>query len=129
MEIYRTNNRNIFYTITKIDNKKIELDFILTVKDHFHCDIFIQNKQNLKDQTYTTIQQYNFKKHDFVISKMNFNKYLTNRQIELLKNKIKKAYLDILKIKYDDIFENDSSFFNNNLIDEYENYRKYIDCM
>ena len=22
MEIYRTNNRNIFYTITKIDNKK-----------------------------------------------------------------------------------------------------------
>lgn len=66
MDIYRTNNNNILYTFTKIDNK----------------------------------------------------------QIELLKKEIKKAYMQILKIKYDEIFEN-CFVPSDEKIEEYEKYRKF----
>lgn len=33
MDIYKT--KNIFYAFLKIDNKEIELDFVLTVKKHY----------------------------------------------------------------------------------------------
>lgn len=124
MDIYKTNNDNIFYTFIKIDNKKIELDFVLTVENSFYCDVFIQNKENIKNKTYLTVQQYNFNKKNFIIPIQEFNKYLTNRQIELLKKEIKKAYMQILKIKYDEIFEN-CFVPSDEKIKEYEKYRKF----
>lgn len=124
MDIYRTNNNNIFYTFTKIDNKQIELDFVLTVENNFYCDVFIQNKENIKNKTYLTVQQYNFNEKNFIIPIQEFNKYLTNRQIELLKKEIKKAYMQILKIKYDEIFEN-CFVPSDEKIEEYEKYRKF----
>lgn len=123
MDIYRTNNNNIFYTFTKIDNKQIELDFVLTVENNFYCDVFIQNKENIKNKTYLTVQQYNFNKKNFIIPIQEFNKYLTNRQIELLKKEIKKAYNKILKIKFEEIFGQNIDL--NNAIDKYEKYRKF----
>lgn len=123
MDIYRTNNNNIFYTFTKIDNKQIELDFVLTVENNFYCDVFIQNKENIKNKTYLTVQQYNFNKKNFIIPIQEFNKYLTNRQIELLKKEIKKAYMQILKIKFEEIFGQNIDL--NNAIDKYEKYRKF----
>lgn len=128
MEIYKTNNENIFYTFCKIDNKKIELDFVLTVENDFYCDVFIQTKENVKKKTYLTIQQYNFNIHDFVISKKDFNKYLTNRQIDILKKEIKKAYKNILSIKFDELTE-DKTKINYKNMKEYEKFRKYIDIM
>ena len=130
MEIYNTNNKNIFYTFIKIDNKEIELDFVLTVEDNFYCDIFIKTKENMKNRSYLTVQQYNFNKHDFVIPRKEFNKYITNRQIDLLKKEIKKAYMKILKIKYEEIIESENKMIiDDKKIDEYEKYRKYIDVM
>lgn len=123
MDIYKTNNDNIFYTFIKIDNKKIELDFVLTVENNFYCDVFIQNKENIKNKTYLTVQQYNFNKKDFIIPIQEFNKYLTNRQIELLKKEIKKAYNKILKIKFEEIFGQNIDL--NNAINKYEKYRKF----
>lgn len=123
MDIYKTNNDNIFYTFIKIDNKKIELDFVLTVENNFYCDVFIQNKENIKNKTYLTVQQYNFNKKNFIIPIQEFNKYLTNRQIELLKKEIKKAYNKILKIKFEEIFGQNIDL--NNAIDKYEKYRKF----
>lgn len=128
MEIYKTTNKNIFYTFCKIDNKKIELDFVLTVENDFYCDVFIQTKENVKKKTYLTIQQYNFNIHDFVISKKDFNKYLTNRQIDILKKEIKKAYKNILSIKFDELTE-DKTKINYKNMKEYEKFRKYIDIM
>lgn len=123
MDIYRTNNNNIFYTFTKIDNKQIELDFVLTVENNFYCDVFIQNKENIKNKMYLTVQQYNFNEKNFIIPIQEFNKYLTNRQIELLKKEIKKAYNKILKIKFEEIFGQNIDL--NNAIDKYEKYRKF----
>ena len=128
MEIYKTNNSNIFYTFLQIDNKKIELDFVLTVKEKFYCNIFIQNKSNLKNGIHKTVQQYNFKIHNFIAPKEEINKYLTNRQIDLVKKGIKKAYMEILKIKFEKIIKN-KFFIKDNELKEYENYRKYIDYM
>ena len=127
MEIYKTNNKNIFYTFCKIDNKEVELDFVLTVENHFYCDVFIQTKKNIKKHTYLTVQQYNFNKHDFVIPQADLNKYLTDRQINNLKEKIKKAYKKILAIKFEQLMNNKTNSDNN--IKEYEKYRKYIDIL
>lgn len=130
MDIYKTNNKNIFYAFLKIDNKEIELDFVLTVKNHFYCDIFIKNKEDIKRGTYTTIQQYNFHNHNFIVSLKELNKYLTDRQIDLTKKGIKKAYKKILAIKFEEIIghEKNMSIYENKLT-EYEEYRKYIDVM
>ena len=46
----------------------------------------------------------------------------------LLKKKIKNAYMEILKIKFDDIV-NDGFLVSDKQIEEYEKYRKYIDKM
>lgn len=82
MEIYKTNNENIFYT---------------------------------------------FCKHDFVIPQTDFNKYLTDRQINNLKEKIKKAYTKIVAMKFDQLIGNKTNLTNN--IKEYEKYKKYIDIL
>lgn len=126
MEIYRTKNKNIFYTFVNIDNKQIELDFVLTVPSHFYCDVFIQNRKNVKEKTYLTVQQYNFNDYNFVIPQIELEKIITSRQIILIKKAIKKAYYEILKIKWQEIYEN---HFCDNYVTLYEDFRKHIDHM
>ena len=123
MEIYNTNNKNIFYTFISIDNKEIELDFVLTVENHFYCNCFVQTQKDKKAKKYSEILQYNFNNNNF-----NINIRLTNRQIKLLKKKIKLAYAEILKIKFNDIIDNDF-LISNEEIKEFEKYRKFIDKM
>lgn len=125
MEIYNTNNKNVFYTFISIDNKEIELDFVLTVENHFYCDCFIQTQKDKCNKTYSGILQYNFNENIFKINSCNIIN-LTNRQIKILKKKIKLAYMEILKIKFDDIV-NDGFLVSDKQIEEYEKYRKYID--
>lgn len=125
MEIYNTNNKNIFYTFISIDNKEIELNFVLTVENYFYCDCFIQTQKDKCNKTYSGILQYNFNKNIFNINSCNIIN-LTNRQMGLLKKKIKSAYMEILKIKFDDIV-NDGFLVSDKQIEEYEKYRKYID--
>lgn len=126
MEIYKTNNKNIFYTFLNIDNKKIELDFVLTVPEHFYCDVFVQTKKDIKNKTFSTIQQFNFSIRNFVVPLEEINKILTTRQLFLVRNAIKKAYYKILKIKFEEITQG-NFVINEKQFNEYEIYRKHID--
>lgn len=125
MEIYNTNNKNMFYTFINIDNKEIELDFVLTVENHFYCDCFIRTQKDKCNKTYSGILKYNFNENIFEINSCNIIN-LTNRQIKILKKKIKLAYMEILKIKFDDI-TNNKFLISNKELKEFEKYRKFID--
>ena len=126
MEIYKTNNKNIFFTFINIDNKRIELDFVLTVQDLFYCNIFVSNKEDAKKGTYQTIEQFSFRTYNFTKTQEEINKFLTDRQIDMLRKAIKKAYSKILKIKFEEITQG-NFVINEKQIAEYEIFRKHID--
>lgn len=127
MEIYKTNNKNIFYTIFKIDNKQVELDFVLTFKSNMYCDVFLRSQKDVENSTYTTVFQYQFKNHNF-IRKNEMLKYFTDRQIKILIKQIKKAYKLILKIKFDEIMQDDFITENDKIL-QYDEYLKHYDLI
>lgn len=109
---------NEFKTEFFIDTKHIKLWFNL---NYFTCGIY------WNELSVGTLDMEIPRYYDGSDKTLKYlHKYFTNRQFEILKKQIKKAYMQILKIKYDEICGNDFVISDKHL-NEYENYRKIID--
>lgn len=123
MKIYKTRIdgdiiHNNFKTEFFIDTKLIKLWFNLNM---FTCAIY------LKEQSVGTLDLENNKLYDGGDGTLNYIlRHFTNRQFEILRKNIKKTYIQILKIKYNEICGNDFVISDEHL-NEYEKYRKIID--
>lgn len=109
---------DFFKTEFFIDTKLTRLCFNLNM---FTCSIL------LRERNIGTLDLNNNKFYDGGDGTLNFiYRVLTVRQYGILRKQIKKAYKQILKIKYEEFFENDF-LLNDEQIKKYEKYREKID--
>ena len=126
MKVHKDYMLDTYCVIFNIDNKEIELKFVLNYIGMFYCNIYIRTKEDIKQNTYSALEEYNFIYYSFTKPRDRLYKLLTARQVEILRKKIKQAYGLILPIIFKEI-QGDNFFMTEKQLNEYEQYRKHID--